>query len=155
MRNRDDEAEFTVKAGAEAPFSALAFRPRPLRPRGAMEASLREGLFLMPYGPAYYAGYVDRLEAASESSRAPAGRATPSNRALVWTLRGGAAALLATSAIFGALAWDAHRDFENTPYQRAAAEASDRYSLDTTVAIAFAISGLACAAAAYFAGLRK
>ena len=59
---------------------------------------------------------------------------TSTNRALIWTLRGGAAALLATSALFGALAWDARSDFENTTYQRQASEASDRYRLDTTLA---------------------
>jgi hypothetical protein len=155
LRNRDEEAELTVRAGAEAPFSALAFRTRPLRPRGAMETSLRDGLFLMPYGPAYYAGYIDRLETNGESPPAAAAERRSPNRAVVWTLRGGAAALLAGSALFGALAWDARRDFESTPYQRQAMEASDRYTLDTTLAIGFAISGLACAAAAYFAGLRK
>jgi hypothetical protein len=78
-----------------------------------------------------------------------------SNRAVVWTLGGGAAALLAGSALFGALAWDAHRDFESTSYQRQAMDASDRYTLDTTLALGFAISGVACAAAAYLVGLRK
>jgi len=152
LRNRDDEAELVVKAGSETQFVALAFRPRPLRPRGAMETSLREGLFLMPYGPAYYSGYVDRLESGVETARAPNIESASPNRALTWTLRGGGAALLATSAIFGALAWDAHGDFENTTYQRPAAEASDRYRLDTTLAISFAISGLACAAASYLVG---
>ncbi|HXU02845.1 MAG TPA: hypothetical protein VN903_17890, partial [Polyangia bacterium] len=67
----------------------------------------------------------------------------------------GSAALLATSVVFGALAWDAHRDFENATYQRQAADASDRYKLDATLGITFAISGLACAAASYLAGLRQ
>ena len=70
LRNRDDEAELTVKAGAETQFVALAFHPRPLRARGALETSLREGLFVMPFGPAYYSGYVDRLEASPEAARA-------------------------------------------------------------------------------------
>ena len=155
LRNRDEEAELTVKAGTEAQFGALAFNPRPLRPRGAMDTSLREGLFLMPFGPAYYSGYVDQMESGGEVFSAPSPRSTSTNRAVVWTLRGGSAALLATSVVFGALAWDAHRDFENTNYQREAADAADRYKLDTTLAITFAISGLVCAAASYVVGLRQ
>jgi hypothetical protein len=155
LRNLDDEAELLVKSGAEIQFGVLVFRSRPLRPRGAMEMSLREGLFLMPYGPAYYSGYVDRMESSAESTRFAALQPRPTNHVLVWTLRGGSAALLTTSAIFGALAWSAHSDFENTTYQRPAAEASDRYRLDATLAISFAISGLACAAASYFVGLGK
>jgi len=155
LRNRDEEAEVTVKAGTETQFGALAFNPRPLRPRGAMDTSLREGLFLMPFGPAYYSGYVDQLESGGELSRAPSPASTSTNSGTVWALRGGSAALLATSAVFGALAWDAHRDFENTTYQKQSAEAADRYKLDTTLAITFAISGLACAAASYLVELRK
>ena len=155
LRNRDDEAELTVKAGSETEFVALAFHPRPLRPRGAMETSLREGLFLMPYGPAYYSGYVDRLESSAEPARAPHVDSTSKNRALIWTLRGGAAALLATSALFGVFAWDARNDFQNTELQRQASEANDRYKVDTALAFSFALSGAVCAAAAYFVGLRK
>ena len=155
LRNRDEEAELLVKAGAETQFGALAFHARPLRPRGAMETSLREGLFLMPYGPAYYSGYVDRMESGAESIQSPTSAPRPRNRAVVWTLRGGSAALLASSAIFGVLAWDAHSDFDSTTYQRQSAEASDRYRLDTTLAISFAISGLACAAASYLVDLRR
>jgi hypothetical protein len=155
LRNRDEEAELTVKAGAEAQFGALAFRTRPLRARGSMETSLRDGLFLMPYGPAYYAGYVDRLESTAEVAGAPVPDRRSPNRALVWALRGSSAALLAASALFGALAWDAHNDFENTPYQRPALDASHRFQVDSTLAIGFAVSGVACAAASYLAGLRK
>ncbi len=155
MRNRDEEAELTVKAGAEAQFATLAFRNRPLRPRGAMDTSLREGLFLMPYGPAYYSGYVDRLDAAADAPPSVVTQPTSKDRAIVWGLRGGAAAFLAASATFGALAWDAHNDFNNTSLQRPASDASDRYKLDSTLAISFAISGILCATASYLVGLRK
>jgi hypothetical protein len=155
LRNRDEEAELIVKAGAEAPFSALAFHPRVLRPRGAMEASLRDGLFLMPFGPAYYAGYVDRLDSGADSPSAVATDRRSTNRAVAWTLGGGSAALLATSAVFGVLAWNARGDFEDTTFQRQAMDASDRFQLDSTLAIGFAISGVVCAAASYLVGRRK
>jgi len=155
LRNRDEEAELMVKAGAETQFVALAFHPRPLRPRGAMETSLREGLFVMPFGPAYYSGYVDQLESGAEPARTPNNESTSRTRALTWTLRGGAVALLATSAVFGVFAWDARSDFNNTQMQHQASEANDRYKLDTTLALSFAVSGALCAAASYFVGLRK
>lgn len=155
LRNGDQEAELTIKAGAETPFVALAFRARQLHPRGAMETSLREGLFLMPYGPAYYSGYVDRLEGTPDAPAVSAVASTSTNRALVWSLRGGSAAMLATSAVFGGLAWKAHADFEGTQFQRAASDASDRYRLDTTLAISFAVVGIACAAASYLVGVLK
>jgi hypothetical protein len=155
LRNGDQEAELTVKAGGEEQFGALAFRTRQLRPRGAMETSLRDGLFLMPYGPAYYSGYVDRMEGAPDTAAVSTVASTSTNRALVWTLRGGSATLLATSAVFGGLAWSAHADFERTQMQRQASEASDRYRLDMTLAMSFAIAGVACAAASYLVGLRK
>lgn len=152
LRNADSEAELLVKAGTEAQFRTLAFHARPLRPRGAMETSLREGLFLMPYGPAYYSGYVDRLEASSDPSPPAGVDRKRSSHTLTWTLRGGAAAFLATSVLFGAFAWDAHRDVENTTLQRSAHEANDRLTLDTTLALSFAAAGAACAVASYIIG---
>jgi hypothetical protein len=155
LRNRDEEAELVVKAGAQAPFSALAFHPRVLRPRGAMETSLRDGLFLMPFGPAYYAGYIDTLETGPDGPSPVAIERKSANRAVAWTLRGGSAAMLATSAVFGVLALNARSDFENTTFQRQAMDASNRFQLDSTLAISFAISGVVVAAASYLVGLRK
>jgi hypothetical protein len=57
--------------------------------------------------------------------------------------------------VFGVLAWNAHADFEGSQFQRQAAEANDRYRLDTTLAISLAAAGIACAAASYLVGLRK
>ena len=76
------------------------------------------------------------------------------NGAITWTLRGSAAALLTSSAIFGALAWDAKRDFDATTNQRPAIDANDRFKLDTTLAISFAATGMACAVVSYFVGRR-
>jgi tetratricopeptide (TPR) repeat protein len=78
-----------------------------------------------------------------------------SKRAVVWTLRGSAVALLATSAVFGALAWDASRDVDNAPTMRAAIEANDRYSTNSTLTWTFAATGVACAVVSYFVGRRR
>jgi hypothetical protein len=155
LRNRDDESELIVNGGGQAKFETLAFAPRPMRARGAMDRSLREGLFLMPFGPAYYSGYVDQLEARAGSPAVGALTATPPSRTLVWTLRGSSAALLAASALFGVLAWDAKNDYDRTPFPVQAVEASDRFYFDTTMAITFAISGVVCATAAILVGRRQ
>jgi hypothetical protein len=161
VRTADREAELTVRAGHRQPFAGLDFRPRPLRSRGAVERSLQSGLFVMPYGPAYYSGYVDRQDAVAvvELPRDPVPAAVAAPRtessargALEWTLRGAAGALLVSSAAFGALAWDAYGDHQDTSFQRPAMEAEDRYRLDRTLAISFLISGAACAAASYLIG---
>lgn len=80
---------------------------------------------------------------------APTPEVSPGRRAAVWTLRGSAATLLASSAVFGALAWDARRDFESAPTPRAAQGPADRYATDTALAWSFAAIGLACAVASY------
>jgi tetratricopeptide (TPR) repeat protein len=78
--------------------------------------------------------------------------APPKNQAVVWTLRGSAAALLTSSAIFGVLAWNAAREFNDTSIMKTAWDANDRFTLDTTLAISFAATGLACAAISLYVG---
>ena len=70
--------------------------------------------------------------------------ASPARRATVWTLRGSAAALMASSVTFGLLAWDARRDVDGTSLQRPAWEANERFKLDTTLAWSFGVASLAC-----------
>jgi tetratricopeptide (TPR) repeat protein len=82
-----------------------------------------------------------------ESSRA--------RRAVVWTLRGSAVALLATSAVFGALTWNAYRDIDDAATMRAAWDANDRYRIDSALAWTFAATGAACAVISYFVGRHR
>src|SRR5262249_36999984 len=84
-------------------------------------------------------------------AREPAA-ASPTSRPVAWTLRGSAAALLVSAAVFGVAAWDARRDFDATSNQRPAQEANDRYHLDTTLAWSFAASGVACVLVSYLVG---
>ena len=92
-----------------------------------------------------------RLEVRS-ASREPSPEPTARRRTLAWTLRGSAAALLVTSAVFGGLAWRAYRDYEGTSEQVAASEANDRFKLETLSSWIFATSAPACAVASYFVG---
>ena len=89
--------------------------------------------------------------AAATTTLAP--RAVSSRRhAATWTLRGSAAALLASGAVFGGLAWDAKRDHDATMLMLPAEQASDRYYLNRTLALTFVLSGVACAVVSYFVG---
>jgi tetratricopeptide (TPR) repeat protein len=88
----------------------------------------------------------------------PSGSASPqpessaTMRGIVWTLRGSAVALLASSAVFGALAWDASKDVDNAPTQIAAVEPNNRYKTDTALMLTFAVTGVAFAVISYFVG---
>lgn len=157
LRRGEHETEFVLRPGADLDFRSLALRPRASRTRGSLESALRVGLFAAQYGPAYYRGYVDRadgvtvpavvsgarvLEAPSPAESQPARGA----RLRPW-LGGAAAALLGSSVVFGGLAFDAWRDNQGA-VERASADASDRFRLDTALAAGFLVSGVACAVAA-------
>ena len=129
-----------------------------------MEACLESRRATAAIGPG---DPTNRIDAGAITTRAtiPAG-ATPgpaspepdvasARRAAVWTLRGSAAALLASSAVFGALAWNAYDDVQSTSTPRVAWDAADRYKTDTAFAWTFAASGLACAVISYFVGRHR
>src|SRR5581483_5471521 len=85
----------------------------------------------------------------------PAPEISASRRAATWTLRGSAAALLVSSAVFGALSWNAYQDFQGAATPRAGQEASNRYATDTALTWTFAASGVACAVVSYFVGRHR
>jgi hypothetical protein len=162
VRTGDHEADVVVPSGVQRRFDELAFRVRQTRARGALETSLEAGLFLMPYGPGYYGGYIDRLDAVPVAGLSaaplvdrPKAAARPSGKTVAtWSLAGASAALATSSAIFAGLAWSDRRDFEGTTMQIDAQAASDRYHRDTTLALTFLIPALVCGAAAYLVGRR-
>jgi hypothetical protein len=163
VRNRDRDADLLVHAGDRRSFDQLAFRARPVRSRGAMESALQAGLFVMPYGPAYYSGYVDRgdvvpvpdLPRQTLSATQAAHVTEPTPPTIVRTsLRGAAAVFVTTSAIFGALSWNAYRDYQATSLEVEAAGANDRFKLDSTLALSFLVSGIACGITSYLVGHR-
>ena len=91
----------------------------------------------------------------SEDAASPGADLSPRKRAVVWTLRGSAGALLASSAVFGALSWGAYRDANDAVTPRAAQDASNRYKVDTALTWTFAASGVACAVVSYFVGRHR
>jgi hypothetical protein len=165
VRSGDREAELVLAPGAERPFALLGFRQRAFRARDAVESSLRSGLFGAPYGPAYYRGYVDRTDAVAvntlrlapaasvtatknESQSLPPPSPPPRRPLLRWALGGTGAALVASSAVFGGLAWRARMDYDSTNLQAQAAGDRDRYRTDGAVAIGLLVTGTASLIAA-------
>jgi hypothetical protein len=167
VRNDNREADLLLRPGERMPFELLALHARPIRSRGAIESSLRAGLFVRPYGPSYYSGYVDRADIVPVAHLAsglapPAVLAAPAAReeprapgVLKWSLRGAGVALATSSGVFAVLAWKARQDFQGTSVERQAADASDRFRLDTTLSISFMASAVACTAASYLIQWRR
>jgi tetratricopeptide (TPR) repeat protein len=130
-----------------------------------MEACLKSSGATTSAGPGDPTGTITARGATATATAAPPPPPRPdltaqqpdgsSKRAVVWTLRGSAVALLATSAVFGALAWDASRDVDNAPTMRAATEANDRYTTNSALTWTFAATGVACAVVSYFVGRRR
>jgi hypothetical protein len=159
------EAELLVARGVHRRFDSLPFHRRPLRTRGAIESALEKGLFLMPFGPGYYGGYVDSRDVggvvpppSSENSVAQVTVSDPVRSKpgiLVWSLRGASGALVASSLTFGALAWSARSEFGAAPTQVAASQANDRFKLDSTLAWTFLGSAVVCAAVSYLVDDRR
>ena len=99
--------------------------PQTTRPRSATAAALHRGLFLAPYGPLYYRGFVDRRADVAVRLTPPRPNARPAWPAyLSWS---GAAALLIASAVTGGLALDARADWRGTQLQGPAMQARLRY----------------------------
>jgi len=163
VHDGEGEAELIVSRGERRRFDTLAFHKSSLQARGAIETSLERGLFLTPYGPGYYDGYVDShdavravsLASAEVSREATSPVLVPAKRKpLIWTLGGASGALLGSSLVFAGLALRARADFEATSTQVAAWQANDRFQLDSTLALTFLGSAIVCAAASYVLDVR-
>jgi hypothetical protein len=59
VRTPTSEGSFRTEPGVKVAVGSLALTPRSTRTRGAVESSLRHGLFATPFGPTYYRGFVD------------------------------------------------------------------------------------------------
>ena len=155
VRSADREADLELKPGGESPFRDLAFRDRSGRSRGAIEHSLRAGLFATAFGPAYYRGYLGQTDAPSVSfgvdvtAKAEPKQRTETVRIARWSLMGFGAALTASSLVFGGMAWQAHRDFDDASSPVAAVGPTDRYRRDTTVMAVTLLSGVALLGASF------
>jgi hypothetical protein len=147
----DGEVELGAHAGASVELGSLRVRSPRARARGAIDSALREGLFQVRYGPAFYQGYVSQHadflpvhfspEVASDAGRqrtepAPE-RAEPHSgtrktAATVLLVAGGAAAIAAGA--FTVMALDSKNEYDQTDLERPANEAKERYERNGTLA---------------------
>jgi len=80
---------------------------------------------------------------------------SPSRQAAVLTLRGSALALLATSAVFGALTLKAYEDYRGAQTPQEEKDARGRYTTNSALAWTFVATGVACAVVSYFVGRHR
>lgn len=165
VHDGEREAELLVPRGLRRRFDTLSFHRPQLQTRGAMESALEKGLFLMPYGPSYYSGYVDSRDvvgvvapppmegSAADVTVSDPGR--PRKAVLVWSLRGASGALLGSSLVFAGLAWSARSDFEASSTQVAATAANERFTRDTTLSLTFLVPGAVCAGLSYLLNVHR
>jgi hypothetical protein len=158
VRTVDREAEILLHAGERLDFATLGFKYAPMSARGAVDSSLRRGLFATAFGASYYRGFVDSqatlvpVELQAIDLLAPDGAPRPPRPvpgAAVLTL-GAAGALAATSLGFGVVTWRAHGDFQNTQIEREATLAADRYDRARTATFITAGAAVVSAAVGFY-----
>jgi hypothetical protein len=141
LRGAAGEAEVTLLAGERRSFESLSFGPPSSVGRGAIESSLKRGLFAASFGPSYYRGFVDRndeivpvalaaLELVPRVDASPTAGAPSQSR---WVALGAAVGLTAGAGFFGARAWSAKSEFDSTRLERASLDANERYERNRNI----------------------
>jgi hypothetical protein len=148
LRTVDREAEFVLTPGETITFDRLALRPLSERARGAIDSSLRKGLFATRFGPSYYSGFTDRPEALATAGLTAFSvkddqrlSVTPQRTRVSPWLFGASASLTVAAGIFEGSALVARADFNRTDLQLQAQAARDRY--DRARILAFSLAGAA------------
>lgn len=150
--------EFEARAGDVLDADELALRQADLRPRGAMSAALRRGLFAAPFGPNYYRGFVDRsaemlsvdfrqpgLSVSAPTSEPAFASRSPSLGGWTITAFAAAAALGTVAATFQILAMREADTYNRSTLERDATGARQRFDRDRVVSIGAAVAALGAA----------
>jgi hypothetical protein len=143
------EVEVEIEDAGGAGAIDLDTAPRTRRSvgaRGSLNAAMRKGLFAVPFGIAFYRGYVSQqpelvpVPLETSANRAPIAVVKDSahrrrHTVGVALLAGGAAAAVA-AGIFGGLALHEQAQFQSTNIERSATVAKEQYHLDSILGIA-------------------
>lgn len=153
---RTEAGEAALPARGPVQLAALSLTRRGVGSRGSIEAAYQTALFSSGYGRSYYQGFVDSIGAVGvsfqDTSAAPVTADDRHRRRKNLAIGSvviagvGAAAALTT----GALAYSAHRDYESTALQRAAADAKARYDRYLPISIVSGSVAVVAGAAAYW-----
>jgi hypothetical protein len=128
------EARVTLIAGERRTFESLSFGPPSSGSRGALEDSLKRGLFAAAYGPNYYRGFVDQNDEMvpvalprADLVAQPTAVIKPGPPRARWVALGAAVGLTVGAGVFGYQALSAKSDFESTRLERPSVEANQRF----------------------------
>ncbi len=71
VRTQDKEARFALPASGTVDLRSLVFEPQARAARGSVAEAYRDLLFQIPYGPAFYQGYIARTSSITPVLRSP------------------------------------------------------------------------------------
>jgi hypothetical protein len=145
VRTNDSEGSFQLDAGAQRPLASIPMTPRSVRERGAVDSSLRRGLFSVPFGPFYYRGFVDaraelppvaaitRAQEAAPAAPQP-GWLAPAARVTGWALVGLGVGGIVTGIVFEKTLSDKNDDIDHICRSSDPCSSADyaRYNTDVT-----------------------
>jgi hypothetical protein len=156
LRNGAREVELRPRPEEIIAVETLVLDAPVVRARGSIDSSLHRGLFATRFGPAYYAGFVDRapdlasvdlpltVEGLSEAT------ATPPRRRLSPWFAGGAVVLGGAAAVFGGMALEARSEYNDTNLANPSGLVRERYDRARYLTLGFAASALVSAGVAWW-----
>lgn len=154
------EAEIRPGVAEVIPLVDLVWRKPPTRTRGALDSALDHGLFTMPFGPAYYRGFVGGrpelmpVPLITAPGSRPESGSNPSRLGSSGYAFVGAGVLAAVTGVLVVAAVRARHDFDDAPYQRDGAAALDRMHLYRGLAAASCVAAVGAAGLGLYLKLR-
>jgi hypothetical protein len=122
----DREVELQPQPGQQVSAESLSLQRRSAVPKGSIDRSFRDRLFLSAFGPRFYADFLSGAEAPSASIEVPqvAPHLSRRPRAVGSLIGAGASAVVA--GVFATLSGSAYSTYQQTQLQRPAVEAFQR-----------------------------
>jgi hypothetical protein len=160
------EASFVLRPGEHRPLASILLEPVAMRPRGALETALNNGLFATPFGPVYYRIFAQTRQdltpvAQNRATNGFDSEATamaidrPRTAIAPVALFAGAGLLIGASAVFSAKMLQDREDYDQTNLERSASLAYDRFIRDRAFAIGTGAAGAALGIAGTWLLLRS
>lgn len=156
VRNGAREVELRPKPEEIIAVETLVLDATAARARGAIDSSLHRGLFATRFGPAYYAGFVDRAPDLASvdlpltvEGLSDAAAPSPRRRLSPW-FAGGAVVLGGAAAVFGGMALEARTEYNDMNLSNPSGLVRERYDRARYLGLGFAASALVSAGVAWW-----